>query len=92
MTPKELGYYMPAEWAEHKATWLSYPHNEDSWPGKIETIFPSYHLFIKVLAEDEDVHINVDDQRMEDHVAEALSAIGTNMERIFFHQFSTNDA
>ena len=83
---------MPAEWAEHKATWLSYPHNEDSWPGKIETIFPSYHLFIKVLAEDEDVHINVDDQRMEDHVAEALSAIGTNMERVFFHQFPTNDA
>ena len=57
MTPKELGYYMPAEWAEHKATWLSYPHNEDSWPGKIETIFPSYHLFIKVLAEDEEVHM-----------------------------------
>ena len=83
---------MPAEWAEHKATWLSYPHNEDSWPGKIETIFPSYHLFIKVLAEDEEVHINVDDQRMEDHVAYALSEIGTDMKRVFFHQFPTNDA
>jgi len=23
-TPKELGYYFPAEWAEHRATWLSY--------------------------------------------------------------------
>ena len=83
---------MPAEWAEHKATWLSYPHNEDSWPGKIETIFPSYHLFIKVLAEDEEVHINVDDQRMEDHVAEALEVIGTDMSKVFFHQFPTNDA
>ena len=54
-TPKELGFYMPAEWHPHKATWLTYPHNEDSWPGKIETIFPSYHLFIKSLAEVEEV-------------------------------------
>ena len=92
MTPKELGYYMPAEWAKHRATWLSYPHNEDSWPGKIETIFPSYHIFIKTLAEDEEVHINVDDQRMEDHVSEELQRIGCDMGRIFFHQFPTNDA
>ena len=83
---------MPAEWAKHKGTWLSYPHNEDSWPGKIETIFPSYHIFVRTLAEDEEVHINVDDQRMEDHVAEELRRIGTDMERIFFHQFPTNDA
>ena len=55
MTPKEEGYYMPAEWAKHKGTWLSYPHNEDSWPGKIETIFPSYHIFVRTLAEDEEV-------------------------------------
>lgn len=92
MTPKESGFYMPAEWAEHKATWLSYPHNEDSWPGKIETIFPSYHLFVKVLAEDEEVHINVDDQRMQDHVTEELAKIGTDMTHVFFHQFPTNDA
>ena len=77
MTPKDQGYYMPAEWAEHQATWLSYPHNEDSWPGKIETIFPSYHIFIKTLAEAEDVHINVEDQKMQDHVTAALTAAGT---------------
>jgi hypothetical protein len=53
MTPKEMGFYMPAEWHRHSATWLTYPHNEDSWPGKIETIFPSYHLFVKTLAETE---------------------------------------
>lgn len=83
---------MPAEWAEHKATWLSYPHNEDSWPGKIETIFPSYHLFIKILAEAEEVHINVLDEAMRQHVAEELDKIGANMANIFFHLFPTNDA
>lgn len=83
---------MPAEWAPHAATWLSYPHNKDSWPGKIETIFPSYHLFIKELAEVEDVHINVLDEAMQRCVAEALDRMGTDMEHVFFHQFPTNDA
>ena len=83
---------MPAEWAQHQATWLSYPHNENSWPGKIETIFPSYNLFIKTLAEDEEVHISVLDQQMADDVTAVLRGIGTDMKNVFLHQFKTNDA
>jgi hypothetical protein len=26
--------YFPAEFAPHTATWLSWPHKEESWPGK----------------------------------------------------------
>ena len=37
-TPKQLGYVFPAEWEEHEATWLSWPHKEESWPGKLEEI------------------------------------------------------
>ena len=85
-------FYMPAEWAKHRATWLSYPHNENSWPGKIETIFPSYNLFIKTLAEDEEVHISVLDQKMFDEVSAALRGIGADMHNVFLHQFKTNDA
>ena len=66
---------MPAEWARHEATWLTYPKNPDSWPGKIETIYPSYHLFVKTLAESETVHINVDDEAMLNHVKKELEAI-----------------
>ena len=91
-TPKESGFYMPAEWSEHQATWLSYPHNVDSWPGKIDTIFPSYHLFVKELAEVEEVHINVLDSAMQLRAADALQRVNARMERIFFHQFPTNDA
>lgn len=92
LAPKEQGFYMPAEWHSHAATWLTYPHNEDSWPGKINTIFPSYHLFIKTLAEKEKVHINVEHQVMHDAVAEALNAMGANMSNIVFHHFPSNDA
>ena len=92
MNPKEQGYYMPAEWAQHEATWLTYPKNHDSWPGKIETIYPSYHLFVKTLAEGEQVHINVDHQPMADHVANELAKIGANMSNIHLHLIPSNDA
>ena len=83
---------MPAEWAKHEATWLTYPKNPDSWPGKIETIYPSYHLFVKTLAECEMVHINVDDDTMLQHVKKELEAIGTNMQNITLHIIPSNDA
>lgn len=92
ITPKELGYYMPAEWARHEATWLTYPKNPDSWPGKIETIYPSYHLFVKMLAEGERVHINVDDEQMLMHVKAELEGIGVNMQNISLHIIPSNDA
>ena len=83
---------MPAEWAKHEATWLTYPKNPDSWPGKIDTIYPSYHLFVKTLAEGEMVHINVDDERMLNHVHAELEKIGTNMQNISLHVIPSNDA
>ena len=92
MTPRELGYYFPAEWKKHEATWLNYPHNENSWPGKIDTIYPSYHTFIKMLADVEKVHINVVNEETKDSVFYSLTMIGTNMANIHFHIIPTNDA
>ena len=83
---------MPAEWARHEATWLTYPKNPDSWPGKIETIYPSYHLFVKVLAESEVVHINVDDERMLHYVKAELEEVDCNMQNIRLHIIPSNDA
>ena len=63
-TPKELGYRFPAEFEPHAATWLSWPHKEASWPGKIDSIYPNYSLFVKYLAQSELVRINVADETM----------------------------
>ncbi|MDF2434331.1 MAG: agmatine deiminase, partial [Mucilaginibacter sp.] len=57
--PTSAGLYFPAEWAKHTATWLSWPHKEESWPGKIGLIYHRYAEFVKVLAEGELVRINV---------------------------------
>ncbi|OPY13643.1 MAG: putative agmatine deiminase [Syntrophus sp. PtaB.Bin001] len=91
-TPKALGYYFPPEWRRHAATWLSYPHNEASWPGKISTIFPFYHQFIKEISRDEIVNINVNDESMAMRIREALDKIGVNLDRIHLYNHPTNDA
>src|SRR5688572_15397154 len=92
MTPKELGYYFPAEFAPHTATWLSWPHKEASWPGKIETIFPIYAQFIKYVSEGEKVNINVLDEAMEKKAIGYLHAVGADLTNIQFFIHPTNDA
>jgi agmatine deiminase len=91
-TPAELGYHFPAEWEKHRGTWLSYPHNETSWPGKIHTIFPFYHQFIRHVAQGEKVNINVTGPGMHDAVITSLKQSGVNMANIALHIFPTNDA
>jgi agmatine deiminase len=91
-TPRELGYRFPAEWERHDATWLSYPHNEASWPGKIHTIYTWYHQFIKELAKGEQVNINIADSEMHETVSLALKEAGVNFQNIKLHLLPTNDA
>ena len=91
-TPKELGYYFPAEFAKHTATWLSWPHKEASWPGKIDSIFPSYALFIKELTAAELVRINVRDEAMKAFAVKHLQNAGVDLSRVEFFFHPTNDA
>lgn len=90
--PKEKGYYFPAEFDRHVATWLSWPHKEASWPGKIESIFPVYAAFIKLLAEGEMVNINVTDEAMRRKALAFLEAAEVNLSRVHFFFHPTNDA
>src|SRR5215212_6815790 len=91
-TPKQLGYYFPAEFAPHDATWLSWPHKEASWPGKIETIYPHYTEFIKYLSQSENVCINVNDDKMKTFALNMIERSGADLTRIKFFEHPTNDA
>ncbi len=90
-TPAELGYHMPPEWAPHQSTWLSWPHNEASWPGKLETVLPIYAQAVTALARSEAVHLNVNDAAMEQLARSYLARAGAQGQ-IHFHHFPTNDA
>ena len=92
LTPAAAGYFFPAEFALHTATWLSWPHNPDTWPGKIDSIYPSYTQFIKTLIAGEYVHINVADAQMQLSATQLLMRHDVPMERIRFFHHPTNDA
>ena len=92
VTPAELGYYFPAEFAPHTSTWLSWPHKEESWPGKISTIFSCYAEFVKCVALGERVNINVAGETMKIFATNQLEVAGVDMNQISFHYFPTNDA
>ncbi len=82
---------MPAEWAPHAATWLSWPHNRDSWPGVFAGVEPAMVEFVRALAQCEPVYINVRDAEHERRVHKLLaSAVAPERLRLF--RFPTNDA
>ncbi len=91
-TTAQQGYFFPAEFARHDATWLSWPHKEASWPGKIETIYPIYARFIKAVAEGERVCINVSDEAMKQKALRHLQAVEADLNRVEFFLHPTNDA
>lgn len=87
------GFYHPPEWATHEATWLSWPHNLETWPPHLlKNARDKYAEFVKYIAKGEHVHINVVDQPMLDNAATLLDRTGVNMEHVTFHHFPTNDA
>ena len=92
MVQTTKGFHFPAEWAPHTATWLSWPHKEESWPGKIDMVYKPYAEFIKIVAEGELVRINVKDEQMAAFAKEQLIAVGADLSKIEFYYFPTNDA
>lgn len=91
-SPQKQGYSFPAEWTKHEATWLSWPHKEASWPGKIETIYAPYCEFIKIIAEGELVRININDEATRDFAIQELQKAGADLDKIEFHFNPSNDA
>jgi agmatine deiminase len=89
---KQQGYFFPAEFHPHVATWLSWPHKEASWPGKIDTIYPYYSQFIKYLAMSELVRINVADEGMKAFALTHLQQAGVQLDKVEFFIHPTNDA
>src|SRR5262245_36242222 len=87
-TPAELGYRFPAEWERHAATWLSWPHNRSSWPGKFEPVPAAWAALARTLAEFEPVHTLAGRPEV---MAEALRLVG-EVPNVHLHDIPTNDA
>lgn len=83
-SPASLGYRWPAEWEPHAATWLTWPHNPETWPGRIERVEGAFREIVRGLAGREEVRINVADEAMEKRVRRVLAGAADTGVR-FFH-------
>ncbi|AXG74477.1 agmatine deiminase family protein [Flavobacterium arcticum] len=96
-TPKQLGFTFPAEFAPQRALWLSWPHKEESWPGKLETIYKPYCEFILYVSRHQQVCINVADDAMKQFAKGQIEQYtryiaDSKLENITFYFHPTNDA
>ena len=47
----------PAEWERQAATWIAWPHNLETWPGRFEQIPQDFVKFILTLSQFQPVHV-----------------------------------
>jgi agmatine deiminase len=89
-TPRSLGYRMPAEWEQHAATWLAWPHNREDWPGKFAPIAWVYCEIVKKLARVERVRILIENEDLEKDARRKLSKAGADLNAIEFFRCATD--
>ena len=65
---------MPAEFEPHAATWLSWPHNPETWPGCLERAQDEFAELVATLASHETVHVLVQDEDARGRVARRVPA------------------
>ena len=65
-TPAAAGFRWPAEWEPHAATWLAWPHNADTWPGRLDRAVLGLVAIVRALQGREQVHIAVSGVAAED--------------------------
>lgn len=89
-TPASLGYAMPAEWTQHEATWLGWPHNKNDWPGKIIPIHWVYGEIIRKLSPGEKVRLLVPSARDMAIARRVCQKAGAVMENVEFVRWPTD--
>jgi agmatine deiminase len=90
-TPVSLGYAMPAEWEPHETTWLSWPHNQDTWPTQLADVQRVWVEMIRVLSFFEKVNLLVNDEATEYDVLARLKSAGANLNRVSVFHIPTVD-
>jgi agmatine deiminase len=90
-TPTDLGYSMPAEWAAHRATWLSWPHNLETWPTHLEKVRDIWVQMVAALSPHEQVYLLVNDAAVKSEVAARLNSAKVAMANVALLEIPTVD-
>jgi agmatine deiminase len=81
---------MPAEWHRHTATWLTWPKDPETWPGRLPQVEEIFLRIMAALAPHETVNLLVDDEEAEASVRRRFPFPGA--ENIRCHQIPTVDS
>jgi agmatine deiminase len=81
---------MPAEWEQHEATWLGWPHNPTDWPDKLDTIRWVYGEMVRKISPGETVRILVRNATEQKLAARYLKRAGCDLRNVQFIVHPTN--
>lgn len=90
-TPAALGFRMPAEWYPHQSTWLTWPKDPETWPGRVGEVEEIYVQMISALTPHETVNLLVDNYETEQQVLRRCSS-STAVANLRFHHIKTVDS
>lgn len=98
-TPRELGFRMPAEWETHAATWLTWPRDPLTWPGKLPLARQVMARWVREITRAragatrpvEHVHILCHDEAIRDDAATTLEDWDIPAERVSLAVVPNND-
>ncbi len=91
-TPSTLGFSMPAEWDLHRATWMAWPKNPETFPQAIiRRVEDAYCRMIGALSDGENVKLLVDSEQEEQRVERLLSAAGAYNSSVLFTKIRSSD-
>jgi len=89
-TPASMGFFMPAEWDRHEATWLAWPHNASDWPDKLDSIRWVYGEIVRRIVPGETIRLLVRNKTEEQIAARSLTRSGVDIARVEFIVHPTN--
>jgi agmatine deiminase len=91
MTPADCGFFMPAEWEPQDGIWLSWPHDEDTFPD-LPKVKETYTAIIGTVTPYEKVHVLVRDAGDAEEVAVLLRHKTSGVpENLVFHTIDYAD-
>jgi agmatine deiminase len=92
-TPKSLGYRMPAEWEPQEAVWLTWPHNELTWPdGMLIEVERTYSEVIHALHSGQKIKLLVRNPQSELKIRMILERQGVELSQIVFVPLAAEDS
>ncbi len=83
--PEPKKFLMPAEWETHAATWMAWPYDTITFPGRIEKVEKIFSLIIYYLHHNELVNLLILNKEMQHRATKILKSNKVDLKKIIFH-------